>query len=240
MLRVSGLTSGYGRITVLRDLNLEIGAGEIVALLGRNGVGKTTLMKTLSGALKSQSGQIEFSDQPITGMPASDRAKLGIGYVPQGRGIFTKLTVLENLLVGLYATNGDEKIIEKTLTEFPALRPKLNHRGGDLSGGQQQILALARALTIQPKLLLLDEPSEGIQPSILDEISDILNTFKLNRNIAILIVEQNIDFVKSIADRAYLMDVGSIAKELSGQELMDEGDWLGEFIGGADIRIPAE
>lgn len=240
MLRVSGLTSGYGRITVLRDLNLEIGAGEIVALLGRNGVGKTTLMKTLSGALKSQSGQIEFNGQPITGMPASERAKLGIGYVPQGRGIFAKLTVLENLLVGLYATGGDERIIEETLAEFPALRPKLEHRGGDLSGGQQQILALARALVIQPRLLLLDEPSEGIQPSILDEISDILNTFKSRKNIAILIVEQNIDFVKSMADRAYLMDVGSIAKELSGQELMDEGDWLGEFIGGADIRIPAE
>ncbi len=239
MLSTHELSSGYGRVIVLRDVSLKVDQPEIVAVLGRNGAGKTTLMKTLAGIVPTHSGRIEFLSTEVSKLSTDKRAQLGIGYVPQGRGIFPKLSVRENLLVGLYATSGPLDILDELLEEFPALKPKLNDRGGQLSGGQQQILALARALATRPKLLLLDEPSEGIQPSILEEIADILNKLKAGRGLSTLIVEQNIDFVRSMADRAYLMDIGAITRQLSGEELSADGDWLESFVSGAETSQSA-
>ncbi len=235
MLSTHELSSGYGRILVLRGVSITVAEPEIVAVLGRNGAGKTTLMKTLAGIVPTQCGSIDLTGTNLVPLSADKRARLGIGYVPQGRGIFPKLSVKENLLVGLYASSGPLQLLEELLEEFPALKPKLNDRGGQLSGGQQQILALARALATSPKLLLLDEPSEGIQPSILEEIADILNDLKTRRGLSTLIVEQNIDFVRSMADRAYLMDIGRVTRELPRHELAVDGDWLESFVSGADI-----
>lgn len=239
MLSTHDLSSGYGRIIVLRGVSLKVEQPEIVAVLGRNGAGKTTLMKTLAGIVPTHSGRIEFLGSEVSKLNTDKRARLGIGYVPQGRGIFPKLSVRENLLVGLYATSGPLEILDELLEEFPALKPKLNDRGGQLSGGQQQILALARALATRPKLLLLDEPSEGIQPSILMEIAEILNRLKAERGLSTLIVEQNIDFVRSMANRAYLMDMGSINRHLSYEELATDGEWLESFVSGAETPQPA-
>lgn len=234
MLATRDLSAGYGRVVAIRDISLSITQSEIVAVLGRNGAGKTTLMKALAGILPALGGNIAFLGTDVSRLPTDKRARTGIGYVPQGRGIFPKLSVRENLLVGLYATSGAPAILEELLEEFPALKPKLDDRGGQLSGGQQQILALARALATKPKLLLLDEPSEGIQPSILEEIADILNRLKALRGLSTLIVEQNIDFVRSMADRAYLIDMGAITQGLSREELSQDGDWLASFVSGSE------
>ena len=239
MLSAHDLSSGYGRIVVLRAVSLTVGQPEIVAVLGRNGAGKTTLMKTLAGIVPTQSGSIDFAGPRRAGLSAAKRARRGIGYVPQGRGIFPKLSVRENILVGLYASSSPLTLLDELLEEFPALKPKLDDRGGQLSGGQQQILALARALATRPKLLLLDEPSEGIQPSILEEIADILNRLKARRGLSTLIVEQNIDFVRSMADRAYLMDIGKVTRQLTREELSVDGDWLESFVSGAEATRPA-
>lgn len=230
-LTVEGLWSGYGAIAILQGIDLSVGDGEIVAVLGPNGVGKTTLMKTLAGSLPVKQGKILFQDGDITSTPAHIRAKLGIGYVPQGRGIFPQLTVRENLLVGAYAMKYPENNVEEVLTDFPSLKPKLKDLGGSLSGGQQQQLALARALVIRPKLLLLDEPSEGIQPSILEEISETLLGIKRSKGLAVLLVEQNLDFASSMADRAYLMDIGRISRQLAIEELSDDVALQREFLG---------
>lgn len=232
-LDVDHLWSGYGSIAILQGVDLHIGDGEIVAVLGPNGVGKTTLMRTLAGSLTAQRGSVKFDGRDITAMPSHLRARAGIGYVPQGRGIFPQLTVRENLLVGLYATKQPLERIDETLAEFPALQRKLGDAGGSLSGGQQQQLALARALVIHPRLLLLDEPSEGIQPSILDEISETLLRFKRARGLSVLLVEQNLDFAASLADRAYMMDVGRISRQLSSEELLDDTAMQREFLGAA-------
>lgn len=233
LLRVDGLSSGYGEIVILTDLSLNLAAGEVVAVLGRNGIGKTTLMKTLAGLLDTRRGTVVFDGREIAGVPASSRAELGIGYVPQGRLIFPKLTVLENLLVGVYAAGLSRTLVDDVLEYLPALRPKLKIPGGSLSGGQQQLLALGRALVTRPKLLLLDEPSEGIQPSMLDEIHDVLAKAKRERGMAILLVEQNLDFAGTLADRAYLMDTGRISREVDPAKLLDDPSLFHEFIGTA-------
>ena len=233
LLAVEGLWSGYGEISILQGVDLTVGAGEIVAVLGPNGVGKTTLMRTLAGALKCQRGRVSFDNGDVTSTAAHERARLGIGYVPQGREIFSQLTVLENLLVGLYAVNMSRGRVDQMLEEFPSLKPKLRDLGGSLSGGQQQLLALARALIIEPKILLLDEPSEGIQPSLQDEISQILCRFKTNSGLSVLLVEQNLDFAGGLADRAYLMDIGRIRRQLEAKELIEDSALHREFLGAA-------
>lgn len=232
-LVVDNLWSGYGSIAILQGVDLRVDEGEIVAVLGPNGVGKTTLMRTLAGSLPVQRGSLQFDQRDVTVVASHQRARAGIGYVPQGRGIFPQLTVRENMLVGLYATRQPLALLDETLREFPALQRKLGDAGGSLSGGQQQQLALARALVIQPRLLLLDEPSEGIQPSVLDEISDILLRFKRARNLSVLLVEQNLDFAASLADRAYMMDVGRISRQLESGELSDDTALQREFLGAA-------
>ena len=231
LLAVEGLWSGYGEISILQGVDLTIGVGEIVAVLGPNGVGKTTLMRTLAGALKCHRGRISFDNRDVSRTPAHERARLGIGYVPQGREIFSQLTVLENLLVGLYAVNMSRERVDTMLEEFPSLKPKLKDLGASLSGGQQQILALARALIIEPKILLVDEPSEGIQPSLLDEISEILCRFKTKIGLSVLLVEQNLDFAGGLADRAYLMDIGRIRRQLEANEFIDGSALHREILG---------
>ena len=221
LLSIESLVSGYGRIQILRDLTLTVDAGEIVALLGRNGVGKTTLVKTLAGIIRAKSGAIKLAGADVTHHAVHECAKLGIGYVPQGRGIFPQLTVRENLQVGVLSNKFSKDRIDEAVALFPAIATRLTARGGDLSGGQQQQLALARALALRPQLLLLDEPSEGIQPSILENIVEILLQIRARTGLAVLLVEQKLDFARALADRAYIMNDGAVAESLNRSELAD-------------------
>ncbi|URN96373.1 MAG: urea ABC transporter ATP-binding subunit UrtE [Candidatus Pristimantibacillus lignocellulolyticus] len=214
MLSVKQIESGYGESIILRDVSIEVKPGQVVCIMGRNGVGKSTLTKTIMGALKSRTGSISYNNQDITKLPPYERSRLGIGYVPQGREIFAQLTVQENLLLGLEA-NGSVKdgVPQSAIEKFPVLPSMYSRKGGDLSGGQQQQLAFARALASKPKLLLLDEPTEGIQPSIVQDIQDVIRGIKSQGDTAILLVEQSIDFVKSVADYYYIIEKGSIVSE---------------------------
>lgn len=237
LLTVENLHSGYGPINVLTGAALVVEPGEIVGVLGRNGVGKTTLMRTLSGALPCVKGKIQFSGTDISSYPPHARAAIGIAYVPQGRQIFSQMSVQENMLVGAYAAHLDRQVIasriDSLLADFPSLKPKLGDLGGSLSGGQQQLLALARALITQPKLLLLDEPSEGIQPSLLDDIVLVLERVASRDKVAILLVEQNLDFAGSLAARGYLMDSGRMHREIQMQGGFDASSISRELFGAA-------
>lgn len=215
MLSVQQLESGYGESVVLRGVTLQVQPGQVVCLMGRNGVGKTTLIKTIMGLIKARSGSVTFKEQDITGKAPGQRAKKGIGYVPQGREIFSQLTVYENLRIGLeasrdWAVRKSKVIPPKALEKFPVIREMYRRRGGDLSGGQQQQLAFARALSSDPELLLLDEPSEGIQPSIVEDIRQVIRSIRQEGKTAILLVEQSLDFVRSVGDRFYIMEKGAI------------------------------
>lgn len=214
MLSVRGLEAGYGDSVILRDVSIEVRPGQVVCLLGRNGVGKTTLMKTVMGLIKARKGTIALNGQEINGKPPYIRARAGIGYVPQGREIFGQLTVYENLLLGIEASRMSRITVpESAVRQFPVLREMYRRRGGDLSGGQQQQLAFARALASRPDLLLLDEPTEGIQPSIVQDIREVIRSLKRQGLLAILLVEQSLAFVKSVADYYYVMDKGAIVAE---------------------------
>ena len=209
MLKLSGINQFYGQSHTLWDLDLEIAQGECLCLMGRNGVGKTTLLNVLMGQLPIKGGQIEFDGQDITKFSVERRAEIGIGYVPQGRQIFPLLTVEENLKIGLPARrDGKRQIPDQVYELFPVLKEMKQRRGGDLSGGQQQQLAIGRALVLDPKLLILDEPTEGIQPNIVSEIGDIIR--KLNREIGltVLLVEQKLPFARKVGDRFCLLDRG--------------------------------
>ncbi len=211
MLEVNGLDVYYGDSHIVRDLSLAIAPGQLVCLMGRNGVGKTTLLRAVMGLLPARSGRVCFGDHDISREPPYARARRGIGYVPQGREIIPNLTVEENLLLGLEAAHDGRRVIPSRLFElFPVLPTMLRRRGGDLSGGQQQQLALARALASGPKLLLLDEPTEGIQPSIIQEIIAAIRTIKEQERIAVLWVEQHLTFVRRLADQFLLMERGAI------------------------------
>lgn len=209
MLKLSGINQFYGQSHTLWDLDIEIAQGECLCLMGRNGVGKTTLLNVLMGQLPVKSGQIEFDGQDISKFSVERRAEIGIGYVPQGRQIFPLLTVEENLKIGLPACRDNKRQIPDQVYElFPVLKEMKQRRGGDLSGGQQQQLAIGRALVLDPKLLILDEPTEGIQPNIVSEIGDIIR--KLNRDIGltVLLVEQKLPFARKVGDRFCLLDRG--------------------------------
>lgn len=220
ILSIRNLRSGYGAVTVLRDVTLDIATGEIVAVLGRNGAGKTTLLKSIMGIVPPSMGQIEFDGRlDLAGMKSDAVAHSGIGYVPQGRAIFPALTVLENLRVAQYAQAVGDAELDETIDVFPSIKTHLNARGGSLSGGQQQLVALARALVAGPRLLLLDEPSEGIQPSILDTIIESLIAIKEKRSLSILLVEQNLDFAGALSHRAHAMDIGRIVRVIPREEL---------------------
>lgn len=210
VLNVSDLNAYYGESIILRNINFTIKPGQVVGIVGRNGVGKTTFLKSIMGLVNTPSGRIDFYKEDIVKLPTYNRARRGIAYVPQGRDIFPQLTVYENLVMGLN-TDTDEKIVENEIFElFPVLKTMLNRKGGDLSGGQQQQLAIARALVSKPQLLILDEPTEGIQPSIIKEIGYVLKSLKDIGELSILLIEQYLDFVIDLADHVYVMEKGEL------------------------------
>ncbi len=230
LLTTSSLRSGYGTSDVIQDVGLQVGRGEVVGVLGRNGVGKTTLMKTLIGLLPARGGNITFQETDVTRLPADERARLGIGFVPQGRGIFPDMTVRENLMIGgLVNQKRRELDFDLIYESFPFLQQRLAQRGGTLSGGQQAMLAIARALIGGPELLLLDEPSDGVQPSIVQEIGSFIGNLNRERELTVLIVEQNIDLMQSVAQRAYALDKGRVIAEIPQQKLMDTEE-VAEFL----------
>lgn len=225
MLSVENLWVYYGESCILRDVSINVPSGQVVCLMGRNGVGKTTLMKTIIGALRARQGQIVFDDRQLTNRAPHERARAGIGYVPQGRGIFPYLTVFENLLMGFEATKNrrpDNAALEEMYATFPVLKEMRGRVAGTLSGGQQQQLAIARALVRRPKLLLLDEPTEGIQPSIMQEIESVILSLQQRGDMAILLVEQFLDFALGVAGYYYVMETGSIVAQGSTQNFDEE------------------
>src|SRR5262249_38611913 len=213
MLAVKNIDVAYGESRVLNHLNITVGDGQVVCVMGRNGVGKTTLLKTIMGLVAPRGGAIVFGDRDITALSPYERARLGLGYVPQGRDIFPTLSVRENLIVGARRKRPAPEAMEYVLSLFPVLGKILGRRGGDLSGGQQQQLAIARALMADPKLLLLDEPTEGIQPSIVREIAAVLERIKQEGRRSILLIEQYLEFARSICDHFYVMEKGGLALE---------------------------
>jgi urea transport system ATP-binding protein len=211
MLQIEQLCVCYGESQILRNVDLEVPAGQVVCLMGRNGVGKTTLLKSVMGLLAPRSGRVTFAGLDLTRTPPEVRARAGIGYVPQGREIFPHLTVRENLLVGLQANPRRLRFVPEVVFDyFPMLRTMLERKGGVLSGGQQQQLAIARALVAEPQLLILDEPTEGIQPSIITLIGKVLQALKAAGRVAVLLVEQYVEFAMELADRYYVMEKGAI------------------------------
>jgi urea transport system ATP-binding protein len=209
VLKVQQLNQFYGESHTLWDVNLDVLPGSCTCLMGRNGVGKTTLLKSIMGLIPVTSGSIKLEGYDLTNQPAELRAKQGIGYVPQGREIFTQLSVEENLRVGLLARgDGLREIPEFIFETFPVLKQMLNRRGGDLSGGQQQQLAIGRALILDPKLLILDEPTEGIQPNIVREIGDIIIRLNQEKRLTILLVEQKLPFARRVAQKFCILDKG--------------------------------
>ena len=245
ILRVQGLSASYGRVPVLNGINLDVNDGEILGVLGHNGMGKTTLLKALMGIIPATSIQMVFDGEDLSLLKSSGRGRLGIGYVPQGRGIFPTLSVLDNLRMGVAAHDMDEiDAVERVLVDFPRLERLLDRDGGALSGGEQQLLALARCLISEPALILLDEPTEGIQPSIIDEIIDLLQSLNKNTGISIVLVEQSLDFITALSDRVLLIQKGSITGEISGSEasnpaLIEEFTGFGSSSGAAKtVSVP--
>jgi len=223
MLKVENLNQYYGGSHILRDVSFEIPAGRVTALLGRNGVGKSTLLRTLMGLVPARTGTIRFYEKSISDSKPYERARAGIGYVPQGREIFGRLTVEENLRMGLATQKRGVRVPERIFDMFPVLKQMLGRRGGDLSGGQQQQLAIGRALAMQPKLLILDEPTEGIQPSIIKDIERAIRALAATGEMAILLVEQYYDFARSLADQYLVMERGEIVKRGAGADMDRDG-----------------
>ena len=225
MLEVTQLNQYYGSSHTLRGVSLTAKKGECLALLGRNGVGKTTLLKCLMGVLPVAQGKVAFNGRDITKMSPHARAKLGIAYVPQGRDIFARLTVEENLLMGMAVKSGRQasRIDDMVYDLFPVLKEMLARRGGDLSGGQQQQLAIARALLASPELIIFDEPTEGIQPSVIKDIGRVIRLLKQRGDIAIVLCEQYFDFARELADQFIVLSRGSVVAS-GGAELMDGED----------------
>ncbi len=223
VLQVEGLNQYYGGSHILRGLGFEARLGEVTVVLGRNGVGKTTLLKSLMGVVPVKTGSVKLAGQDITKAPSYERVKRGIGYVPQGREIFGRLTVEENLRMGLAVKAGGTAIPAELFDLFPILKQFLHRRGGDLSGGQQQQLAIARALAAGPQLLMLDEPTEGIQPSIIKDIGRVIRMLADRKTMAIVLVEQYYDFAAELADQYLVMERGEIVQRGRGADMEAEG-----------------
>ena len=222
MLKVENLSSGYGTITILRDISFEIGKGEIISIIGRNGVGKSTLIKTLIGMIRPKTGKVTYDGRDITRMKPYERARLGIGYVPQGHGVFPLLTVRENLKMGeMINTAGTDKSLEIAYEYFPRLHERREQKAGTLSGGEQAMLSIARTLIGRPKLMMLDEPSEGIQPNLAFQIGEIVKKCSEDMDISVIISEQHIGLIQTCAQKCYAVDKGIIVGELNGEEIQD-------------------
>ena len=230
MLAVSRLHSGYGRIPILVGVTLSVSDGEIVGILGHNGMGKTTLLRTLMGYLPATDGSVHFDGEDITRLSPTARARRGIGYVPQGREIFSTLTVAENLRMGCLRLPDSRQTIDAILADFPRLTRLLDRAGGALSGGEQQLLALARCLCAEPRLILLDEPTEGIQPSIIEEMIETLLTVRRRRPVTMVLVEQNLNFIASLADRILILQKGEVTREIPPEIARDRA-MMDEFVG---------
>ncbi|MBS7778080.1 urea ABC transporter ATP-binding subunit UrtE [Acidovorax sp. CCYZU-2555] len=223
MLKVQNLHQYYGGSHILRDVSLCAEPGQVTVLLGRNGVGKTTLLKSLMGRVPIRSGSIEWQGRQIAGLTPYERARAGIGFVPQGREIFGRLTVQDNLRMGLAYCSASTPIPPDLFELFPVLAQMLQRRGGDLSGGQQQQLAIARALAPGPKLLILDEPTEGIQPSIIKDIGRVIRMLARERGMAVLLCEQYYDFAEELADQYLVMQRGAVIAQGPGSEMQEKG-----------------
>ena len=220
ILTINDLTAGYGRTKVVNDISFSVTQGEILALIGRNGVGKSTIIKSIIGEIETKSGVIEFDGKFINKLKAADRARLGLGYVPQGRGLFTQQTVFENLQLGKMIGNAPKVInMERAFKFFPILRERLEQSSGTLSGGQQQQLSIGRVLVGNPRIMLLDEPSEGIQPNIVEQIGEIIVKLRSEENLTVIIIEQNLKLIQACADRCLVIDKGSIVAEISPDDL---------------------
>jgi urea transport system ATP-binding protein len=232
LLDVTGLRSGYGSVPILAGVSISVAPGEFVGVLGHNGMGKTTLLRTLMGYLPATAGKVTFDGHDLTRMATHQRARCGLGLVPQGREIFPALSVRDNLRMGFAMSKGDERqAIDAVLADFPRLVRLLDRPGGALSGGEQQLLALARCLCADPKLVLLDEPTEGIQPSIIDEIIDTLGALRAKRpGFSMILVEQNLDFITALSERVMVIQKGAITREIGAAELSDI-EIVGEFVG---------
>jgi branched-chain amino acid transport system ATP-binding protein len=231
MLDVNGLCTGYGRIPILNGVTFAVNEGEFIGILGHNGMGKTTLLKALMGFLPATGGSVRFDGEDVTAAEPYHRARLGFGYVPQGREIFPGLTVYDNLRMGCTKQAGTEQdTINSVLETFPRLKPLLDRQGGALSGGEQQLLAIARCLCGKPRLVLLDEPTEGIQPSIIDEIVETLQRLRDNGGLTLILVEQNLDFIAALSHRILIIQKGTITREVPPGDL-GGASLVGEFIG---------
>lgn len=223
MLELNGLDGFYGRSRALQSVSMDIDEGDFFSVLGRNGVGKTTLLRSVLGLMSRTSGSVKLDGMELNSLPTHARALAGIGYVPQGRGILPAFTVRENLMVGTFAAqSGQGEIADWVLELFPILKEFLNRRGGNLSGGQQQQLAIGRALLSQPKVLLLDEPTEGIQPNIVEQIEDVLIDLNRTRGLTIVLVEQNLTFARRASNRFAILDRGTVAVTSGIAQLSDD------------------
>lgn len=222
MLEVSGLDVAYGRAQVLFGVNLVVPERSLVCVMGRNGVGKTTLLNSIMGILPPSRGSVSFEGSDVTKVATPERVRRGMGYVPQGHETFPQLTVMENLLVSLEAVRGRRSALDEALDFFPRLRPFLRRRAGFLSGGQQQQLAMARALVTRPRLIILDEPTEGIQPSIVAEIEEVIERLHREMGLAVLLVEQYLDFALRLADSFIVLDAGLVVHAGTNADLHDE------------------
>jgi branched-chain amino acid transport system ATP-binding protein len=234
LVRVEDVHSYYGKSHVLHGVSLRIGAGEVVGLLGRNGVGKSTTLKTIMGLVQPSQGAVVFAGHPVTGLPPHKLAQMGIGYVPEDRRIFRLLTVMENLRTGLDRKSVSEQarnaLLEKVFSYFPLLAERRNQRGGTLSGGEQQMLAIARAMMLEPRIILLDEPTEGLMPRMVSQIRQIIETLH-NEGIAILLVEQNVPLTLAASERVYIMEKGSVRHHCAASEIDVRDAVIKQYLG---------
>ena len=230
MLDVRNYNTFYGELQVLRDFSVDVAAGEILCLLGRNGAGKTTALKSILGLVPPRSGTLIIDGRDISGLPAEQIPRHGIGYVPQGRRLFKELTVRENLEVGLMTRKSGAQAMERALSYFPALRERLGQQSGTLSGGEQSMVAIARALCVEPKIIMLDEPTEGLMPSMIQAIRDVVTKLR-NDGVAVLLVEQRIDAVLPVADRIAFMDQGVVQAEFDVDEVRADSSLVQKYLG---------